>query len=89
MNTKLITPTVHLNGTCGKDLLEQVINARNALRLAIKALGEACPNGRDYYLQGGGVIQEALEQHQARQFALGTVYCELGQIAEAIVDQEV
>jgi hypothetical protein len=56
--------------------------------VAIKALENASPNGRDYYLQGAGAINEAIEQHVNRLKALEGVCRELGDIAELIVDQE-
>lgn len=80
-------PTVHLNGTKGDDLVEQLCDARSALRDAIKALQNAAPNGRDYYPQGPGAINEAIEQHSRWRQSLEDVYRDLGSLAEAIVDQ--
>lgn len=85
--SKLLVPTVHLNGTSGNDLLEQITEARRALRLAVEALHKACPNGRDYYPQSPQSIYEAVEQHAARAKALVGVYNELGDIAQSISDQ--
>jgi hypothetical protein len=83
---KLLIPTIHRNGTDGNDLLEQNSDARHAIRLAIKALQNACPNGRDYYPQGDGVIYQAIEQHTKRLKALEAVHNELGEIAGEIAD---
>ena len=88
MSNSLIFPTIHRNGTSSKELLQQVLDARSALRASVKAVQNACPNGRDYYLQGDRSIYVALEQHENRLAVLDGVYRELGQIAEAIVNQE-
>jgi hypothetical protein len=84
----LTFPTVHINGTNGADLLEQQLNARSAIFDAMKALQDAAPNGRDYYPQGPGAINCAIEEHSSRRASLERIYRELGQIAEAIVDQK-
>jgi hypothetical protein len=86
-HSALMVPTVHRNGTNGNDLLEQLMDARGTIHDAIKALENAAPNGRDYYLKGDGAIQVAICQHVARAKALQGVYNELGTIAEGIVDQ--
>ena len=44
----LIYPTVNLNGTSKAQLVEQLMEVMNALRLTEKAMAEASPNGRDY-----------------------------------------
>ena len=87
-DNQLAVPTVHRNGTSGKELLEQMMDARSAVHDAIKAVQNTCPNGRDYYVQGNNATQEAIRQHTARLVALEKVYRELGEIAEAIVDQD-
>ena len=47
----MTTPTIHLNGTNGADLLSQTVDAMLALSGAINALMAAAPHGRDYYVQ--------------------------------------
>jgi hypothetical protein len=88
MQETLLIPTVHRNGTSGKELLDQILEARAALRVAIKALQNACPNGRDYYVQGDRTIHQALEQHSDRLSKIQSVYSDLEQIATGIVGQE-
>jgi hypothetical protein len=83
---KLFVPTVHLNGTSGKDLYEGYVKARHAIHDAFKALEDTCPNGRDYYPQGPEAVHKATEQHVKRMDSLFGVYVELGKILEAIVD---
>ncbi len=58
-------PTVHLNGTSGAVLLEQLKDARCALDGALQALYAAAPNARDYYVQTDG-FGPAKRQHEAR-----------------------
>lgn len=77
-------PTIHMNGTSRKELLDQMVNAINAIETAMEALQKACPNGRDYYPQGPEAIQEALRQHANRQHNLHATMTEVREIAEAI-----
>lgn len=80
----LAVPTIHLGGTSRQELLDQLSNAMAAVSDAEAALGAACPNGRDYYVQGQDAIQEALRQHANRLHNLRAVYIELNEIAEAV-----
>jgi len=48
----MMMPTIHINGTSAKELLEQLRNASVAVREARGALQQAAPHGRDYYPQG-------------------------------------
>lgn len=48
----MMIPTLHLNGTSRTELIKQLTDAGHALALAIDALGNASPHGRDYYPQG-------------------------------------
>ncbi len=59
-------PTIHLNGTSKQALLDQLADAYSALDEALAKMGQACPNGRDYYPQGPDAIGEALRQHERR-----------------------
>lgn len=49
----MMKPTVHLNGTSGEALLEQITDASNAISTAIDGLANASPNARDYYVTPG------------------------------------
>jgi ABC-type transporter Mla subunit MlaD len=84
---EIAAPLVHMNGTSGKDLLQQVTDAGRALGKAQRALDEAAPNARDYYPRGDAAFREAVAQHQDRAERLRSVHKELEQIAEAIADQ--
>lgn len=80
----LMVPTIHPNGTSRDYLLESYKHAADAVRDAIIALDEAAPHGRDYYPQGQGAIDHAIEEHRERLMKLADVISELEQIAQAI-----
>ena len=67
-----MTPLVHLNGTSKAELLLQRSNAVDALRLALIALNEMSPNGRDYYPEPGR-LEQAQAEHEARFLAVRAV----------------
>jgi hypothetical protein len=77
-------PTVHLNGTSKDELLRQLFDAGSAVQAAMKALGEAAPNGRDYYPQGPSAFTVAQSEHLARMMRLQRVRDELYDMAEKI-----
>ena len=79
-------PTVHINGTSKKALLEQISKANHALIVAIDALVEMSPNGRDYYLTDNFKVASA--EHRARIAKIFEVKSEIMAIGEAIADQE-
>jgi hypothetical protein len=80
----MMIPTIHLNGTSRQELLDGYVVALNAVRDAIIAVGNACPNGRDYYVQGPDATQKARGEHLLRLVRLMSVRDELYEIAEAI-----
>jgi len=82
--TPLAVPTVHLNGTSRRELLEQICTALTALQEAEAAVRRASPHGRDYYPQGEDAIGEALRQHTDRLLRLHAIYVELETIGERI-----
>lgn len=90
MNTKekkaLKVPTVHLNGTSGQVLYEQYIEVGHSLGLTLRAMEEASPNARDYYVQGEGAYAEAAKEHTARVDALRGVGQEIATIVESLFD---
>lgn len=67
-------PTVHLNGTDRAELLSQALNVHDALLAAQDALSKACPNARDYYVQGDDAFVLARTEHLARVQALGDLH---------------
>lgn len=81
----MMTPTIHLNGTNGDDLISQTTDAMLALFAAIKALRNAGPNGRDYYVQQDvTAFAQAQQQHEDRLAQLEAVLADLVAISESI-----
>jgi hypothetical protein len=80
-NEKLIIPTIHLNGTSKKELLEQQADAREAIMNAMMVLRKAVPHSHDYYPQGDGAYLKAAEQYGIQQKRLQDTYDELMQIS--------
>ena len=81
----MMFPTLHLNGTAGADLQDQVTDATLALHTAIKSLQAAGPNGRDYYVQRDvTAFAQAQQQHEDRLTKLTEVQADLFAISEAI-----
>lgn len=76
-------PTVNLNGTDRDTLLQQHLDAAEALRAAIKALDEAAPNGRDY-LPPGGDIKVAIAFHVERRKLIESVLRDVEELGEHI-----
>jgi hypothetical protein len=62
----MMVPTLHLNGTSRVELLNQQLEALQALRLALLTMRAAAPNGRDYYPQGPGALAKAQTEHELR-----------------------
>jgi hypothetical protein len=85
--TTLTTPTIHLNGTNQRDLLERLQTAYVAVGEALTALCATYPHGRDYYVQGPTAIQTAIAEHHSRLKRLSAVQDELQWLAIA-VDQQ-
>lgn len=81
---RLRVPTIHLNGTSKKGLLEALETATSVLHRAEQAVAETAPNGRDYYPQGEGAFDEARNQHDLRAARLHSVREELCEIWEKI-----
>jgi len=87
----LAVPTVNLNGTSGKALLEELITAMEAVSAATSALQRITVNGRDFHVQepedGKPVIWRALDEHRARVAKLMEVHEELSTIAVKVMEQ--
>jgi len=82
----MMVPTLHLNGTSRVELLNQQLEALQALRLARLAMRAAAPNGRDYYPQGKGAFEKADSEHAARVRAIDDLLTNLEALAMAISD---
>jgi len=82
------TPTLHLNGTSGQELREQLALAVEAIVRAQEKLMQAMPHGRDYYPQGNDAIFQAQSEMRARDTKLEQVKQELVLMHQAVADQE-
>lgn len=81
-------PTLHLNGTSRAELIRLNNEAFQALDEAIRAMTKACPNGRDFYVQGPDAIGEAMDEHYARLAKVTAAREELAAILEHLVTGE-
>lgn len=79
-------PTIHLNGTSARSLLEDCSDASHHVREALSALARFTPNGRDYYPQGDDAYTLARREHDSRMDRLREVLKELEEIGEHIAD---
>lgn len=77
-------PTIHLNGTPKDRLIEDLCEASQALDLAYEAMKRTGPNGRDYYPQGPGALESAIDEHSDRLRRLDAVKREVDELIEAI-----
>ncbi len=80
--TKPPCPTIHLNGTSKRALLDQLSAAYSELSSASALLRVAMPHDRDYYPQGDGAGHAAREHRSSQIEAVQRVMRELE--AEAI-----
>ena len=81
-----VFPTVHMNGTSSKSLIEMNRRAYDAVSEAIVQLRQACPHGRDYYTQSPGAVWTALQEHTSRLERLESVKADLEEIILRIMD---
>jgi len=82
----MITPTVNLNGTSGKELFQLNLAVVEHLQDTINALSKAYPNARDYQTAPMGDHQKAVKEHEKRMQHLQYVYSEMQTILEAMGD---
>ena len=78
-------PNITKSGTDKDSLVNDYVEAIEALRVAGKKIGETSPNGRDYQ---GGDLNKAIQQHKERLVKIGNVMSELQMIAEEISNSE-
>ena len=84
----MMLPTIHMNGTSARALLEGYCNAISAIYDALDVLARAAPNGRDYYPQGPDACATADREHDARKRALIGVLHELQTLADHVEDRQ-
>jgi len=80
-------PTVHLNGTGGTSLRDEYAAAYDAIDKAIRALGDATCNARDFYLQSADAYYQARDERREALGHLLAVRDYTGRILEGICDQ--
>lgn len=59
-----------------------------ALDAALEAVQAAAPNGRDYYPQGDGALQQAQHEHHTRVVVLATMRRAYEELIEHVLDAE-
>lgn len=86
--TKVMVPTIHLNGSSSETLKRDLKTAIDAMYAAQGALTVCAPNARDYYPQGNFAYEAARREHTARVEKVAMVLLELGAVYEGIFGQE-
>jgi hypothetical protein len=76
VETQVVVPIVHRNGTSRESLIEQRASFYRALQEAEKTLQGMAPNGRDYYPEPGR-MEKARAQHDRRRAVLGALRDEI------------
>ena len=79
--SKLLTPTIHLNGTSRDDLLNQHIDILDACRGLLTALRAGTPNARDYYPQSETAATEARDAYNVRYALVSCIFDEFEHVA--------
>jgi hypothetical protein len=80
-------PTIRLNGTSPRSLIEGLDAAYHALDAACRALRATAPNARDYYVQGPHAIKDATQEYMSRIERVRSVQDEIESLISAIQDQ--
>ena len=76
-----------MNGDSKATLLSDNAAARDAINNAIDIVAKAAPNGRNFYPQGDGAINEAIAQHIKRVECLEAIRQEFEKIICGIEEQ--
>lgn len=81
-------PTLHLNGTSKKALVDEYEAAYDAVGRALEALRVVTVHGRDYYVQADypTCLYRAQDEHQAMQNKLADVRRELEERLGYVLD---
>jgi hypothetical protein len=81
----LAQPTVHLNGSGRRALIDQRTDCMTALAQALDAINKAWPHGRDYYVKEGS-LAAAEKLWRSRYQAIVPIRDEIEQEAILLVD---
>jgi hypothetical protein len=86
----LAIPTLHMNGSGLKDLMDPLETAYTAATTLVEALAKMGPNARDYYVQANPneAFEQARREHSNRIQAVVTIMRELEHIADALFRQD-
>lgn len=84
----IVAPTVNLNGTGARQLIEGYTETLWKLREARDALAQITPHGRDYQTVASTFMDVASRQHAHRMKMLNRISMEIEQIALAVQDQD-
>lgn len=84
------TPLVNLNGTSAEELIAQQSRVVEAGDQLLRALHDAMPNGRDYYMKPGpeNWTELACREHSARISCVQQIINDAHMIASAIMEQK-
>jgi hypothetical protein len=83
-----IAPTIHLNGTSGKDLWNEYHAAYEATKNSIDALCNATCNGRDFYPQGPAAFSQARSERDGALQKLREVKTYIEEVLMGIMAQQ-
>jgi len=81
-------PTIHLNGTGFTSLRDGYAAAYDAIDAAMKALGNAESNGRDFYPQGPEAFYQHRKERQVAFDNLRSAHKYVEEVLIGICDQE-
>ena len=84
MTAPLPLPEIHPNGSGQNNLLGQMVDTLQLLKLAADRMRESYPHIRDYYTQDPAIHSEAFKQHQDRISRIDSLIEEYESIAVAI-----
>lgn len=84
MSENIMLPSIHVNGTSARQLLDDYHDAAHHLQEALNALDRCAPNGRDYYPQGQFAINRAIEEHVRRTSWIRSALAEIEAIGEHV-----
>src|SRR5258707_13827510 len=79
-------PTIHLNGTSAKSLLDANRDALQAVQDAMKKLQQAAPHARDFYVKNQDAYKQARDEHIDRVRLLENVMTDLETICIHVID---
>lgn len=80
-------PTLHLNGTSGKDLWNEYHAAYEAIKTAIDTLCDATSNARDFYPQGRHAYYQHRNERNEALANLRRAHEYVGEVLMGIGDQ--